>query len=128
MAYTIVSGDVAANVLYLVNGASGSVTYNGTTITAGNTFRGVATVTTFTTTGSATVIEVSELTGGAAEFKSNLLDWTAYPDISELYGMSIEYTLTSAEKVVHDQTFISGASIEYTEPVQYSFAITESRL
>lgn len=128
MAYTIVSGAIEANVLYKVDGASGSVTYNGITVTAGYTFRGVAGITTFTTSGSATVIEVSELTGGAAEFKSNQLDWVAYPDISKLYGMSVEYSLTGADKVVHDQTVISGASIEYTEPVQYSFAVTETRL
>jgi len=128
MAYTIVSGAIEANVLYKVDGASGSVTYNGATITAGNTFRGVAGVTTFTTSGSATVIEVSELTGGGAEFKSNQLDWIAFPDISKLYGMSVEYGLTGADRVVHDQTFITGASIEYTEPVQYSFAVTETRL
>ncbi|MBS1519645.1 MAG: hypothetical protein JST50_01510 [Bacteroidetes bacterium] len=128
MAYIIVSGAIEANVLYMVSGASGSITYNGVTVTVGNTFRGVASVTAFTTTGAATVIEVSELTGGAAEFKSNTLDWTAYPDISELYGMNIEYSLTGNDKVVNDQTLITGASIEYTEPVQYSFAITETRL
>jgi len=128
MAYTIDSGNIQAGVLYRVFGSPATVTYNGTTYNSGDAFRGAAGVTTFTTTGSATVQEVLELAGSGAAYVPNGLDQPVYTDILQLQGMSVTFELAPEEMVVNETTRLQGFALELIDYPFYSFEITEIRL
>lgn len=128
MAFTINSGSIQAGVLYRVFGTTGTVTYNGTVSNAGDTFRGVSGVTTFTVTTDATVQEVLELAGAETEYVLTAVDQPVFPETLLLQGMSVEFDLSPAEMVVNETTRLQGFALELIDYPFYSFEITEIRL
>jgi hypothetical protein len=120
----IVSGEVKYNALYLVS--VNSITYNTVVVTAGNTFRGVLGVATFS--GSGVVDEVSEFLGGDVELVATGEDAVFPADLTKIQGMAVEFVINDAEKTVTEVTKIQGMAVELIDNPAYSFAITETRL
>jgi len=127
--YNISSGNIQVGILYLVYGTQ-SVTYNGTTYTTGQSFRGVATVSTFTFSGTGTqfVSEILELQGSAIIFDENALDKPIFLSTTNLNGFAIEYQQNANDIIFNDITTIKGFAMELLDYPFYSFAITETRL
>lgn len=125
--YNIVSGAIERGVLYIVYGAQSAI-YNGTTYTTGQTFRGIASVSAYTFSGSGTqfVYEVLELAGTSIEFVENLIDKAAvYPDTTVLNGFAIEFKQNAKDIVFDDVTVLNGFAIELIDYPFYSFEIIE---
>lgn len=130
MDFNVTSGNIQANVLYIVIGAQ-SVTYNSITYTTGQTFRGINGITTYTLSGgigSVELDEVLELFGNRISFKENSIDQPVNTDITMLNGFSIEFDLNDAEKIVNEVTTLKGFGIELLDYPFYAFEITETRL
>lgn len=127
--FNIVSGKIQQGVLYLVYGMQ-SVTYNGTTYTTGQYFRGVIGVTTYTFSGSGTqsVYETFEAMGFAIEYVEDFSDLPVFADATKLSAFAIEYTQSSIDIAYNDVTILNGFTIELLDYPFYSFAITETRL
>ena len=129
MAYQILSGNIQSDVIYQVVGMQ-SVTYNSIAYATGQRFRGIIGIKTFTYSGTGTqdVNEVLELVGGGIEFSENSIDQPSFPEVTLLNGMSIEFTLNNAEKIVKDITVIQGFALELIDYPSYSFEIIENKL
>lgn len=127
--FNIVSGKIQQGVLYLVYGAQ-SVTYNGTTYTTGQYFRGVLGISTFTFSGSGTqlVYETFEIRGSNIEYVEDSTDKPVFADTTKLIGFAIEYMQGANDITFNDITVLNGFAIELLDYPFYSFAITESRL
>ncbi|HWZ35390.1 MAG TPA: hypothetical protein VNW51_04485 [Mucilaginibacter sp.] len=129
MAYSIITGEINYNVLYVVGGTQ-SVVYNSITYTTGQQFRGVPNVRTFTYSGTGTqaVYEILELWEGSLEYVGSGVDQPSYPDVITISGFAVEYSLNDAEKIVQETTKIQGFAIELIDYPFYSFEIFETRL
>lgn len=127
--FNIVSGNIKAGVLYLVYGAQ-SVTYNGTTYTTGQSFRGVLAVTTYTFSGSGTqlVYELVEERGASISYEENALDNPVFSDTTKFSGFAIEYQQNANDIVFNDVTALKGFAMELLDYPFYCFAITETRI
>lgn len=127
--FNIVSGKIQQGVLYLVYGAQ-SVTYNGTTYTTGQYFRGVLGITTYTFSGSGTqlVYETFEARGCVIEYIEDFSDLPVFVDATKLSGFAIEYTQGANDIAFNDETVLNGFTMELLDYPFYSFAITEIRL
>ena len=125
----IISGKIQPGVLYFVYGAQ-SVTYNGTTYTTGQYFRGVIGVSTFTFSGSGTqlIYEVLELSGCAIEYVEDATDKPVFADATSLIEFAIEYMQGANDINFNDVTVLNGYAIELLDYPFYSFAIIEIRL
>lgn len=127
--FNITSGNIKWGVLYLVYSTQ-SVTYNGATYSAGQTFRGVGSVTTFTFSGTGTqfVYEVQEFAASSLIFDENSLDSPAFPDVTKFSGFAIEYKQNANDIIFDDSTILKAFAIELLDYPFYSFAISEIRL
>lgn len=127
--YNITSGNILRDILYLVYGTQ-SVIYNGTTYVAGQTFRGVSSITAFTFSGTGTqlVYEVMELKGANIIFDENTLDNPISSDITKLSDFAIEYQQNTNDITFNDITTLKGFAIELLDFPFYSFEVTETRI
>lgn len=128
MAYQVISGEIAENVLYVVAGEQ-TVTYNAVDYGTGDNFRGVADQKTFTYSGSGTqeVNEVFELRSGGIRYVETGVDQPVFPEQTKFAGMAIEFALNDAEKVVQEVTKIQGFALEVIDYPFYVFEIIETR-
>lgn len=129
MTYSVITGEINYNVLYIVAGAK-SVIYNSVTYLTGQQFRGVQGVRSFTYSGAGTqaLYEVFELTASVIEYAESGSDLPVYADETLIRGFTIEYELTDAEKSVRETTKITGFSIELIDYPFYSFEIVETSI
>lgn len=127
--YNITSGNILADVLYLVYGSQ-SVIYNGVTYTTDQTFRGAQSISTFTFFGTGTqiVYELLELQASALIFDENNIDYPLFPEITRLKGFEIEYQQNANDIIFNDITALNGFAMELLDYPFYSFQISETRL
>lgn len=127
--FNIDSGKIQQGILYLVYGTQ-SVTYNGTTYTTGQYFRGILGVTTYMFLGSGTqlVYETLEARGCAIEYIEDFSDLPVFSDATTFNGFAIEYMQGANDIDFNDVTALKGFAMELLDYPFYSFAITETRL
>jgi hypothetical protein len=146
MSYEVKTGEILPGTLYQVTGDS--IVYNGSTIAAGGSFRGIAAVTGFT--GNGVVIEVMELRAGTVQLSANANDEPVYPEQLRfrgvaltyeeagnekvfdehlvLRGLALTFELKPAELLVNELTVLKGLAVEFSDTAFYNFQITETRL
>lgn len=126
--YNVPDDQIESGRLYQVVGGNG-INYNGVVINAGETFRGVAGVKKFTSTGEGAglVTELTELSGFSVLFEQNLEDRIFPIEKTSIAGMTLQFELNEAEKIVHEVTNLKGMSLTFLDPPSNTCFINETR-
>ncbi len=126
--YSVESGQIIPNILYKVIGDK-NVIYNDREYITGEIFRGINGVEEFVFTGNGIglLTEISEIKAGALLFRQADSDLIFPVEATGITGMTIQFKLTEAEKVVNEVTKLLGMSINFNEYPFHAYLVNETR-